>query len=88
MCHEQWALAVIKLLRFFVLIQRQITWKWYNIQYSYTYNENGAVRWIIYDFLLKVVYDPSNGAIFNDRERPTVTKAPGWAVATEELTQR
>ena len=40
------------------MIRRQITWKWYNIQLSLQWPTN------------KKSYDLSNGAIFNDLERP------------------
>jgi len=40
-----------------VIIQRQIIWKWYNIELYLQWPTN------------KVVYDLSNGAIFNDLER-------------------
>ena len=48
-----------------VIIQRQITWKWYNILlqlYLVTYNGRPIES--------RIGYDLSNGAIFNDLERP------------------
>jgi len=41
------------------IIQRQITWRWYNIQLQLQWPTNR-----------KSYYDLSNGAIFNDLERP------------------
>jgi len=41
------------------IIQRQITWKWYNIQLY--------LQWLTYR---ESYNDPSNGAILNDLERP------------------
>ena len=57
------------------MIQRQITWKWYNIQLSLQWPTN------------KKSYDLSNGAIFSDLERP-LPQFQGHAVFWRWISQK